>query len=151
VTGAELIARLFRVLASGCSAASPPPASASHVNNTRALFVDDNEVNRLLGVTLLEDADYAVETAEDGLLAVEAVKRSSFGVVFMDMQMPNIDGVEATKAIRSLPDGKGALPIVAVTANAMVGDREAYLLAGVNDYLSKRSIHTSSCPWPGNG
>jgi len=55
----------------------------------------------------------------------------------MDVQMPNMNGIEATKAIRILPDGRGAVPIVAVTANAMVGDREDYLRAGMNDYVSK--------------
>jgi signal transduction histidine kinase/DNA-binding response OmpR family regulator len=135
--GAELVACIAStVYPSGLSAASPLTI-APHVNNNHVLFVDDNEVNRLLGVTLLEHAGYTVETAEDGLQAIEAVKRRRFGVVFMDVQMPNMNGIEATKAIRSLPDGKGAAPIVAVTANAMVGDREAYLRAGMNDYLSK--------------
>jgi two-component system sensor histidine kinase/response regulator len=101
------------------------------------LFVDDNEVNRLLGVTLLEQAGFTVATAEDGLQAVDAVKHGSFGVVFMDVQMPKMDGIEATKAIRGLPNGTGTVPIIAVTANAMVGDREVYLRAGMNDYLSK--------------
>jgi PAS domain S-box-containing protein len=135
--GPELIACLVRVLLPLAQASPSPPASASRVNSTRALFVDDNEVNRLLGMTLLEHAGYAVETAEDGLQAIEAVKRGSFGVIFMDVQMPNMNGIEATKAIRILPDGRGAVPIVAVTANAMVGDREDYLRAGMNDYVSK--------------
>jgi signal transduction histidine kinase/DNA-binding response OmpR family regulator len=135
--GAELIACIASIVYPSGLSATSPLTIASHVNNPRVLFVDDNEVNRLLGVTLLEHAGYTVESAEDGLLAVEAVKRSSFGVVFMDVQMPNMNGIEATKAIRSLPDGKGVVPIVAVTANAMVGDREAYLRAGMNDYVSK--------------
>jgi CheY-like chemotaxis protein len=101
------------------------------------LFVDDNPVNCLLGVTLLEEAGYEVETAEDGLEAVEAVKQGSLGMIFMDVQMPNMDGIEATRIIRGLPNGKGATPIVAVTANAMVGDREALLRCGMDDYLSK--------------
>jgi PAS domain S-box-containing protein len=135
--GAELVACIASIVCpSGFSAASPLTI-ASHVNNNHVLFVDDNEVNRLLGVTLLEHAGYTVETAEDGLQAIEAVKRRRFGAVFMDVQMPNMNGIEATKVIRRLPDGKGAAPIVAVTANAMVGDREAYLRAGMNDYVSK--------------
>jgi two-component system sensor histidine kinase BarA len=101
------------------------------------LFVDDNEVNRMLGVTLLEEAGYAVETVEDGIGAVEAAKRGVFGAIFMDVRMPNMGGLEATQAIRRLPNGAGAVPIIGLSANAMAGDREAYLGTGLNDYLTK--------------
>ena len=136
--GPDLVAALVRVLSSFTSGNVAVPAVAGvDAERARVLFVDDNEVNRMLGVTLLEEAGYSVEAAEDGAAAVEAVKRRRFGVVFMDVQMPAMNGVEATKAIRGLPDGKGAVPIVGLTANAMVGDRETYLRAGMNDYLSK--------------
>jgi len=136
--GTELIAGLRRALSSTrASMVDGPQSSTSRCDSARVLFVDDNETNRLLGLTLLEQAGYAVETAEDGLQAVEAVRHGRFDAVFIDAQMPKMDGIEATKAIRSLPDGRGAVPIVAVTAHAMVGDREIYLRAGMNDYLSK--------------
>jgi len=136
--GPDLVAALVRVLSSFTSGNVAVPAVAGvDAERARVLFVDDNEVNRMLGVTLLEEAGYSVEAAEDGAAAVEAVKRRRFGVVFMDVQMPAMNGVEATKVIRGLPDGKGAVPIVGLTANAMVGDRETYLRAGMNDYLSK--------------
>ena len=136
--GADLVSCLVRIIfaESDCVAVGRGPAKTP-VGSARILFVDDNEVNRLLGVTLLEQAGFTVATAEDGLQAVDAVKHGSFGVVFMDVQMPKMDGIEATKAIRGLPNGSGTVPIVAVTANAMVGDREVYLRAGMNDYLSK--------------
>jgi CheY-like chemotaxis protein len=136
--GAYLVSCLVGIVfaESDCVAVGGGPTKAP-VESARILFVDDNEVNRLLGVTLLEQAGFTVATAEDGLQAVDAVKHGSFGVVFMDVQMPKMDGIEATKAIRGLPNGTGTVPIIAVTANAMVGDREVYLRAGMNDYLSK--------------
>jgi CheY-like chemotaxis protein len=127
--GAELIACLRRL---------PDLGSAPGGSGVKVLFVDDNEINRLLGVTLLENAGFAVESAADGVEAVEAVKRGDFAVVFMDVKMPKMDGVAATRAIRNtLLFNKNRVPIIAVTANAMVGDREVYLRAGMNDYLSK--------------
>jgi signal transduction histidine kinase/CheY-like chemotaxis protein len=141
--GPELVACVSHIAsAAGLQPVDPQPvpgqpASGSPGENRSVLFVDDNEVNRLLGETLLEQAGYQVQTAEDGSEAVEAVRTGHFDAVFMDIQMPGMDGVEATKAIRGLPHGKGAVPIIGLTANAMVGDREAYLRAGMNDYLSK--------------
>jgi signal transduction histidine kinase/DNA-binding response OmpR family regulator len=136
--GPDLVASLSRILSfHRPDGLAGLPSGGSRAAISRVLFVDDNEVNRMLGTTLLEEAGYEVETADDGLLAVEAVRSGGFGAVFMDVQMPNMDGLEATKAIRLLRDGKGGVPIIGLTANAMVGDREAYLAAGMNDYLSK--------------
>jgi signal transduction histidine kinase/CheY-like chemotaxis protein len=136
--GPDLIAALVHILSSSrCDRVAAPSSPHEGVGRTSILFVDDNDINRMLGVTLLEEAGYAVETAEDGVEAVEAVKHGTFGAIFMDVQMPNMGGVEATQAIRRLPNGKGTVPVVGLTANAMVGDREAYLRAGMNDYLSK--------------
>jgi two-component system sensor histidine kinase/response regulator len=128
-------ARPLGVPPNGARAHGAPPHGVP--NGTRVLFVDDNAVNRMLGVTLLEEAGYIVETAEDGAQALEAVRGRDFAAVFMDVQMPTMDGIEATKAIRRLPPDKGAVPIIGLTAHAMVGDREAYLLAGMSDYLAK--------------
>lgn len=132
----DLIACLGRVLGP-LPIQAEAAADGAVAGEVHVLFVDDNEVNRLLGVTLLENAGYAVATAADGLAAVEAVKRGEFALVFMDIKMPNMGGVEATHAIRTLAGRNAAVPIIAVTANAMVGDSAAYLRAGMNDYLSK--------------
>jgi two-component system sensor histidine kinase/response regulator len=89
--GADLVSCLTRIIFAGAGSSAVRSASVNPpVDATRVLFVDDNEVNRLLGVTLLEQAGYTVAIAEDGLKAVDAVKRGSFGVVFMDVQMPNM-------------------------------------------------------------
>jgi CheY-like chemotaxis protein len=136
--GVELVASVSRVVAaSWIQREFSKPSGEPPIERKRVLFVDDNDVNRMLGETLLEQAGYLVETAEDGLQAIEAVVAGNFQAVFMDVQMPRMDGIEATKAIRRLPDGKNAVPIIGITANAMVGDREAYLRAGMNDYVSK--------------
>jgi two-component system sensor histidine kinase/response regulator len=103
----------------------------------RLLLVEDNPINRKLAVALLNRAGYAVATAEDGQQAIDAVKRETFGVVLMDVQMPEMDGFEATARIRALGGPRGNTPIVAMTAHAMKGDRERCLAAGMDDYVSK--------------
>ena len=103
----------------------------------KILVAEDNAVNQLLVVTLLQDAGYVVDVAEDGAQALAAVRRQAYDLVLMDAQMPNMDGLQATRAIRNLADGKGRMPIIALTANAMAGDREHYIAAGMDDYLSK--------------
>ena len=100
-------------------------------------MADDNDINRLLMGTLLEQADYRVETAVDGASAIEAARDGGFALILMDIQMPGMDGVEATETIRRLPGPARVTPIIALTANAMASHRDAYLKAGMNDYLSK--------------
>ena len=106
----------------------------------RILVAEDNAINRLLAVTLLEGAGYRVSIAADGAEAIEATRQQAFDVVLMDVQMPNVDGVQATQAIRRLGEAHRKLPIIAMTANAMAGDREFYLGAGMNDYIPKPLI-----------
>ena len=77
------------------------------------------------------------DIVDNGLEAVAAVTRSSYDLVLMDIQMPEMDGIAATKQIRSLAGPVGQIPIIAMTANAMQGDREKYLQAGMNDYVVK--------------
>ena len=75
--------------------------------------------------------------AENGYQAVEAVRRGDYDAILMDIQMPGLDGIQATQQIRALPPPKGNIPIIALTAHAMHGAREEYLAAGMNDYVSK--------------
>ena len=155
VKHADLIERLQQILSdkpadkpidkpieSRAQSAPPPPRARSRaigpsVGGKRILVADDNEINRLLATTLLEAAGYEAASAADGLQAIEAARTGDFSLILMDVQMPNADGVQATKAIRGLPGDRGLIPIIALTANAMAGDRELYLRAGMNDYLSK--------------
>ncbi|WP_203098511.1 ATP-binding protein [Skermanella rosea] len=105
----------------------------------RLLVVDDVEVNRTLMDSLLTRRGHSVELATNGAEAVAAVAGADapFDLVLMDIQMPVMDGCSAAEAIRTLPPPFGTIPVVAVTAHAMAGDRERYLAAGMNDYVSK--------------
>jgi PAS domain S-box-containing protein len=103
------------------------------------LVVDDNEVNRLVVVKMLEKFGVNMETANDGGEAVGKVKRKKFDLIFMDCQMPNMDGYEATKVIREVEKANRQMhtPIVALTAHAVKGDDEKCFAAGMDDYLAK--------------
>jgi CheY-like chemotaxis protein len=101
------------------------------------LVVEDNEINRRVAVRHLEKLGCRVKTVVDGLEAVRSVEEGRFDLVFMDCQMPNMDGFEATGRIRALTSAASAVPIVALTAHAMAGDREKCLQAGMSDYLAK--------------
>jgi CheY-like chemotaxis protein/HPt (histidine-containing phosphotransfer) domain-containing protein len=103
----------------------------------RVLLAEDHKINQRLAVMLLHQASHDVDVAENGEQAVAAVLNSDYDIVLMDVQMPVLDGVEATKRIRALPPPKGIIPIVALTAHAMAGARDEYLAAGMDDYLSK--------------
>ncbi len=103
----------------------------------RILVVDDVATNRFVASRILAKAGHAVELASDGAEAVEKVAAADFDMIFMDVQMPRMDGIEATAAIRAMNQPKSAVPIIAMTAHAMDGDREALLAAGMNDYVSK--------------
>ena len=103
----------------------------------RILLAEDNPTNSLVAKVSLERAGHQVDTVGDGAEAVEAVRRFPYDLVLMDVSMPEMDGLAATAAIRSLPEGKAEIPIVALTAHAMKGDREKILAAGMNDYLTK--------------
>jgi CheY-like chemotaxis protein len=122
-------------------APAPAPAAASDKplgerHPLRILLAEDNAVNQKLALRLLGQLGYEAQVAGDGKQAIEAVTASDFDLVLMDVQMPELDGLEATRRIRAQwPDR--ALRIVAMTANAMAGDREACLAAGMDDYISK--------------
>jgi CheY-like chemotaxis protein len=104
----------------------------------RILVAEDNRVNQTLAVRLLEKAGHRVELAENGSLAVEKYGAATYDVILMDIQMPEMDGLEATAAIRALEkDSSRHIPILALTAHAMVGERERCLAAGMDGYLTK--------------
>jgi signal transduction histidine kinase/DNA-binding NarL/FixJ family response regulator len=107
------------------------------VRPLKILVAEDHMVNQAVIRTLLENAGHRVDTVGDGIQAVSAVMRVDYDLVLMDIQMPEMDGIAATQKIRELPGETGNLPIIALTANAMKGDREQYLAAGMSDYLPK--------------
>ncbi|GBE43441.1 autoinducer 2 sensor kinase/phosphatase LuxQ [bacterium BMS3Bbin10] len=101
------------------------------------LIVEDNDINQMLIAAYLEQFGLSHETAVNGKEAVNMMQRRRFDVVLMDIMMPVMDGLEATKQIRALGAPAAKVPIVALTANAMRGDRETYLAAGMDGYVSK--------------
>jgi signal transduction histidine kinase/CheY-like chemotaxis protein len=119
------------------SAAAPERPAAPVTRPLRILVAEDNEVNQLLVKRLLTRCGHAVEVVGSGAEAVAAVERGRYDLVLMDVHMPGMDGVTATRRIRALPSAAAEIPIVALTANAMAGDRELYLAAGMSEYVSK--------------
>ena len=119
-------------------AAEPLSASmAKPLGRGRILLAEDNEINILLACTILEEAGFSVVCAVNGQEAVDAVRREAFDLILMDVQMPVMDGLEATRAIRRLPGPASRSVIVAMTANAMRSDQDNCLAAGMDDFISK--------------
>ena len=102
----------------------------------RVLLVEDNTVNQMLATAMLKKGNMSVEVASNGLDAIHALTDRAFDVVLMDVQMPVMDGLEATRSIRDVLQFQD-LPVIAMTANAMRGDRERCIDAGMNDYITK--------------
>jgi CheY-like chemotaxis protein/nitrogen-specific signal transduction histidine kinase len=123
------------------SAAAPAdalqPEAAAQDHAFRILLAEDNKYNRQFALLLLTKAGYDIESVENGVQAVNAVRDGNYDVVLMDVQMPELDGVGATQQIRALPQPKCDIPIIALTAHAMAGAQEEYLAAGMDDYISK--------------
>ena len=117
------------------SALPSQPADDTNLAELRVLLVEDNKVNQMVATKLLEKLNITVSTADDGLIAVQKVQSQTFDIILMDMQMPNMDGVTATKEIRNLniPQPK----IIALTANAFAENAQECYDAGMDDFLSK--------------
>jgi CheY-like chemotaxis protein len=111
----------------------PPPAS----KRLHVLVADDNPINQRLMLALLDGAGHTATVAGNGRQTVEAMMREHFDIVLMDVQMPVMDGIQATARIRALPPPKCDVPIVALTADALQGAEERYLAKGMDSYLSK--------------
>jgi CheY-like chemotaxis protein len=125
-------------------------AKARAIRGAHILLVEDNEINQQVAVEMLETAGLLVDVAFDGGEALAAVKNNTYDLVLMDIQMPEMDGIEATKWIRQFKTSE-ALPIVAMTAHAMRGDREKSLAAGMQDHVTKpidpRELFTTLVRW----
>ncbi len=146
VTPSELLETIMHTLSPSplmhsATVAEVPRHGAPDIAGTRVLLVEDNEINQEVAIALLEELGVQADLAADGAVAVEKVRRqgqetSRYDLVLMDMQMRVMDGLTATREIRKLP-GQQQLPIVAMTANTMAGDRERCLDAGMNDHIGK--------------
>ena len=123
-----------------CAPEPAPPGGRGTTEDShglRVLVAEDNEINRDIVVTMLRRAGHRVTAVEDGLQAVRLVEEERFDLVLMDVQMPVMDGVTATRHIRAMPGPASGLPIVALTGNVMPGHRAEYLAAGMTAYLTK--------------
>ncbi len=118
-------------------APAAPSIAKENGEQVKVLLAEDNAINALLTRTLLEAEGCLCDVVEDGVLAVEAVKNNQYDLVFMDMRMPNMDGLEATRKIRAMGYNAKVLPIVALTANAFDDDRNACFDSGMNDFMTK--------------
>jgi signal transduction histidine kinase/DNA-binding response OmpR family regulator/HPt (histidine-containing phosphotransfer) domain-containing protein len=117
--------------------ANVPKRSSVSPQRPTILVVDDNEINRVVAVDLLNEIGYPSDTACTGAEAVIKAKHGVYGAILMDCQMPEMDGYEATRQIRALPAPIKNVPIIALTAHALTGDRDRVLNAGMDDYTTK--------------
>lgn len=114
------------------------PYDFKELEGTRVLMVEDNLLNQILAKKVLTDWKLNVEVAENGLIAIDKIKEKDFDLILMDIQMPEMDGYEATHYIREkLYPPKSDIPIIAMTAHALAGEAEKCINAGMNDYISK--------------
>ncbi|HVZ64244.1 MAG TPA: response regulator [Opitutaceae bacterium] len=138
----QLLDALVRVLTHGHGTMnrarhSTPPMKDQTIHRERVLLAEDNSVNQKVALRMLERLNYRADLAANGREVLEAVARQSYDIIIMDVHMPEMDGLEATRRLRAEPP-RGRRPwIVALTANAMQGDRELCLAAGMDDYVSK--------------
>ena len=135
----DAIAKAFNLVTTSDADAVPvQDGRAPQLGSLRILLAEDSLVNQKLAVGLLEKHGHTVDVVENGTAAVRAVRKQSYDLVLMDIQMPEMDGLEATRVIREMECIHGGhLPIVAMTAHAMKGDRERCLSAGMDGYVAK--------------
>jgi len=142
VTATMLLECLLQLpTVAGEPAAGAPLITAHSISerrpSLRILLADDNPLNCRLAVLMLEKAGHAIDVVEDGAAAIEAVRGGQYDLVLMDVQMPGVDGLEATRRIRQLPIAQAGVPVIAITADAMTGADRRCLAAGMNDYITK--------------
>jgi len=121
------------------------------LEKSRILLADDSPANQMLAVAMLRDSGCTIDTVSNGMEAVAAVQDLPYDCVLMDISMPEMDGLEATGVIRALPGSKSEIPIIAMTAHAIAGDKEKFMSAGMSDYLSKpitkERLYETLCRW----
>ncbi len=137
-----LMRELARGPAAGRRAAAPLPrgeqrAAPTDGRRLKILLAEDNQINAVLATALIKRAGHQVDVAANGLEAIDAAMRGRYDLIFMDMHMPEMDGLEAARRIRALKSDIAKTPIVALTANAMASDRQKCVAAGMDDFLSK--------------
>lgn len=142
-------------VATPCSDAPSDPSLLPSLERARILVAEDNPVNRKIVANMIDTERFELTFAENGRQAYDIFRSATFDLVLMDVSMPEMDGIEATKAIRSFEAERAACPtpIVALTAHAMCGDRERFLSAGMDDYLTKpikRRILRQTIAWWGD-
>ena len=143
VRQSQLLDAITAVIAGRSTVAEPPPAPAAIQAPAgdrpmqRVLVAEDNVVNQLVLAAMLRSMGYGVDIVPDGAQAVEAVARGGYAAVLMDWQMPGMNGLDATRKIRALPEPHARVPVIALTAHAMAEDRKMALDAGMDDYVTK--------------
>ena len=146
VTAATLLECLQQLRSQDGSPGAPPTAAGLITVHSiserkpaplRILLADDNPVNCRIAVLMLEKAGHQIDVVNGGAEAIEAVRGKPYDLVLMDVQMPGVDGLEATRRIRAMPIAHAGVPVIAITANAMQGDDQRCLEAGMNDYITK--------------
>jgi signal transduction histidine kinase len=115
-----------------------PKKTVRSLAGMRVLLVEDNDINRMYAATILKKWHCILDEAENGQIALEKIRKQDYDLILMDIHMPILDGIEAARSIRtSFPEPKSEVPIIAFTANALKGDKDKYLSAGMNSYISK--------------
>ncbi|WP_051261919.1 PAS-domain containing protein [Desulfovibrio inopinatus] len=132
----EVFGRSERRSIRGLAGLAQKEVDVTSIRDSKLLLVEDNPINQQVALEILHNAGFDVDIADNGRRAIEAIQNNTYEAVLMDVQMPELDGFDATRAIRR-EEGKEQLPIIAMTAHAMAEDRNKCLEAGMNDYVTK--------------